>query len=132
MNEEGRMNLRQLFSINMIIAIFFGLSCTLIPRQLFQLYGLTLDESGVWATRLVGGSILGYATLMLFGRKTNSRESRRAIAIALLVQDTIGLLASLEIQFSGFMGLVGWSNPALYLILTVGYAYFIFIKPSEI
>jgi hypothetical protein len=126
------MKLRQLFSINLVIAVFFGLSCTFIPRQLFQLYGLTLDGSGVWATRLVGGSILGYATLMLFARKTNSRESRRAIAIALLVQDTIGLLASLEIQFSGVMGPIGWSNPALYLILAVGYAYFIFIKPSDI
>jgi hypothetical protein len=132
MNVEGRMKLRQLFSINLVIAIFFGFSCTFMPHQLFQLYGLNLDESGVWATRLVGGSILGYATLMLFGRKTNSRESRKAIAIALLVQDTIGLLASLEIQFSGVMGLVGWSNPALYLILSIGYAYFIFIKPSDI
>jgi hypothetical protein len=125
------MKLRQLFSINLVIAIFFGLSCSLIPRQLFQLYGLMLDEAGVWATRLVGGSILGYATLMWFGRKTTSSDARRAIALALLVQDTVGLIASLEIQFSGVMGFIGWSNPVLYLLLALGYAYFIFIKPSN-
>jgi hypothetical protein len=126
------MKLRHFFTINIFIAIFFSLTCTLLPRQLFILYGLPLDEAGVWVTRLVGGSILGYATLMGFGRKTSSVESRRAIAIALLVQDTIGLLASIEIQLSGKMGFIGWSNPILYLLLASGYAYFVFVKPSDI
>jgi hypothetical protein len=126
------MKLSQLFSINFVIAIFFGLTCSLIPHQLFQLYELGLDEAGVWATRLVGGSILGYATLMWFGRRSVSSDARRAIAIALLVQDVVGLLASLEIQFSGVMGFIGWSNPALYLLLASGYAYFVFIKPVDI
>ena len=125
------MKLRHLFTINLFIAIFFGLTCSLFPRQLFQLYGLGLDEAGVWATRLVGGSILGYATLMWFGRRSASVDARRAIALALFVQDVIGLIASLEIQFSGKMGAIGWSNPALYLLLAFGYAYFLFIKPSD-
>jgi hypothetical protein len=124
------MKLRQLFAVNLVIAIFFGLSCFLLPRQLFQLYGLELEESGVWVTRLVGGSILGYATLMWFGRRTTSTDARRAIAIALLVQDTIGFIASLEIQLSGVMGIIGLSNPLLYGLLAIGYAYFIFIKPN--
>jgi hypothetical protein len=126
------MKLRQLFTINLVIAVFFGLSCFLLPRQLFQLYGLELDESGVWVTRLVGGSILGYATLMWFGRRTTSTDARRAIAIALLVQDTIGFIASLEIQSSGVIGITGWSNFLLYGLLAIGYAYFIFIKPNSI
>jgi hypothetical protein len=126
------MKLRQFFTINLVIAIFFGLTCSLLPRQLFQLYGIELDESGVWVTRLVGGSILGYATLMWFGRRTPSTDARRAIAIALLVQDAIGFIASLEIQFSGVMGTIGWSNPLLYGFLAIGYAYFIFIKPDSI
>lgn len=126
------MKLRQLFTINLVIAMFFGLSCFLLPRQLFQLYGLELDESGVWVTRLVGGSILGYATLMWFGRRTTSTDARRAIAIALLVQDTIGFIASLEIQSSGVIGIIGWSNLLLYGLLAIGYAYFIFIKPNSI
>lgn len=94
-----------------------------------QLYGLAADEASVWATRLVGGSILGYATLMWFGRRTSSADARMAIAVALLVQDAIGFLASLEIQFSGEMNWIGWSNPNLYLLLAIGYAYFIFIGP---
>jgi hypothetical protein len=69
------MKLRQFFTINLVIAIFFGLTCSSLPRQLFQRYGFELDESGVWVTRLFGGSILGYATLMWFGRRTPSTEA---------------------------------------------------------
>jgi len=126
------MKLHHLFSINLIIAIFFGLACSLLPHQLFKLYGLQLDEAGIWATRLVGGSILGYATLMWFGRRTASIDARKAIAFALFVQDVIGLIASLEIQFSRVMGWIGWSNPILYLLLSLGYAYFVFIRPGDI
>jgi hypothetical protein len=126
------MKLHHLFSINLIIAIFFGLACSLLPHQLFKLYGLQLDEAGVLATRLVGGSILGYATLMWFGRRTASIDARKAIAFALFVQDVIGLIASLEIQFSRVMGWIGWSNPILYLLLSLGYAYFVFIRPGDI
>ncbi len=81
--------------------------------------------------RLVGGSILGYATLMWFGRKTASVEARRAIALALLVQVAIGFAASIEIQLRGSINTLGWSNPILYGLLTLGYAYFLFIQPTD-
>ena len=125
------MNLRQLFSINLAFAMFFGLTCALVPRQLCEAYGLPLDEAGVWTTRLLGGSILGFATLMWFGRRTTTVESRRAIALALLVQDSIGLLASLEIQLAGRMSAIGWSNVALYGLLALGYGYFLVVAPSR-
>ena len=125
------MNLRHLFGVNLVFATFFGLTCALIPRQLCEAYGLPIDEAGVWTTRLLGGSILGFATLMWFGRRTASMESRRAIAFALLVQDTIGLVASLSIQLGGRMAALGWSNVALYGLLALGYGYFLVAAPSR-
>jgi len=95
------MKLRYLFMINLFFAIFFGASCSLFPRWVFQLYGLAVDDAARWVTRLVGGSILGFATLMWFGRQTASVEARRAIALALLVQDAIGCIASIAMQLTG-------------------------------
>ena len=63
------MKLRHLFTINIFIAILIGLSCSLLPGWLLRLYGLVPDDASIWVTRLVGGSILGYATLMWFGRR---------------------------------------------------------------
>jgi hypothetical protein len=125
------MKLRHLFAINFVIAVFFGLSCALLPRWVFQLYGAAYDDAAIWTARLVGGSILGYATLMWFGFRAASIEARRAIALALLVQDGIGLIASLEIQLAGSVNAFGWISSALYAFLALAYAYFFFIRKQN-
>jgi hypothetical protein len=125
------MKLRNLFIINLFIAIFFGLSCTFLPRFTFSLYGLIPDGSAIWAARLAGGSILGFATLMWFGISTSSTETRRAIALALLVQDTAGCVASLLFQLTGEVNLTGWFSLVLYGILALAYTFFLFIRPKE-
>jgi hypothetical protein len=126
------MNLRQLFTVNTFFALFFGLTCALVPRQLCQAYGLPLDTAGVWVTRLMGGSLLGFATLMWFGRRSPSVEARRAIALALVIQDCIGLAASLSVQLGGEMAAIGWSNVVLYGLLAAGYASFLVLAPGRI
>ena len=126
------MKLRHLFTINIFIAILFGLCCALLPGWLGRLYGLVPDEASIWVTRLVGGSILGYATLMWYGRRSESIQTRRAIALALFIQDIIGLAASVEIQLRGNINFLGWPlNILTYGLLTLGYAYFYFFKPEN-
>jgi hypothetical protein len=124
------MNLKHLFTINFFIAVFFGISCGIFPGWVLQLYGLEPNNAAIWTTRLVGGSILGFASLMWFGRKAVSVDARRAIAFALLIQDLFGFIASIEIQLSGSVNVFGWSNPILYGLLALSYAYFLFIKYS--
>jgi hypothetical protein len=126
------MKLRSVFTINFPIAVIFGLTCSLLPGLVLQMYGLLADDAAIWITRLVGGSILGFSTLMWFGRKTASSEARRAIALALFVQDIVGFAASLEIQLSGSVNALGWSSPILYGALALCYTYFLFIRPADI
>jgi hypothetical protein len=125
------MKLTHLFTLNLFFAIFFGVSCFLFPYWVYQLYGLVGDDAAIWTARLVGGSILGFATLMWFGRKAASRDARRAIALALLIQDTIGFLASLEIQLTGKTNAFGWLSLALYGVLAFAYAFFLFLRPED-
>jgi hypothetical protein len=125
------MKLRHLFTINLPVSILIGLLCALLPAFTLELYGLPAGEAAIWVSRLTGGSILGFATLMWFGRKTAEVKSRRAIAYALLVQDTIGFIASLEIQLKGTINAFGWSSPILYAALAIGYAYFLFVRPAD-
>jgi hypothetical protein len=123
--------LRHLFTINLPIALFFGLSCTIFPAWVLGLYGLPPDEGARWATRLVGGSILGYATLMWYGRKAAPPMARRAIALTLLVQDAIGFLASVVLLFTGAANALNWTNILLYGLLGAGYAWFRFVTPEQ-
>jgi hypothetical protein len=124
------MNLKHLFTINFFIAVFFGISCGIFPSWVLWLYGLEPNNAAIWTTRLVGGSILGFASLMWFGRKAVSVDARRAIAFALLIQDLFGFIASMEIQLSGSVNVFGWSSPILYGLLALSYAYFLFIRYS--
>ena len=124
------MKLQHLFTINLFVAIFFGISCAVFSGWVLRLYGLTPEPGAIWTTRLVGGSILGFASLMWFGRTTASPDARRAIALALLVQDAVGLIASLEVQLGGSMNALGWSNPILYALLALGYTYFLYVRPQ--
>ena len=125
------MKLRHLFTINLFVAAFFGLSCTFFPAWVIGVYGVETNAAAIWMARLVGGSILGFATLMWFGRNTPLVPARRAIALALLVQDAIGLGASLEFQIRGGANALGWSSPLLYGLLALGYAYFLFARPRD-
>jgi hypothetical protein len=125
------MKLRHLFIVNIFIAIFFGGTCTFFPRFVYSLYGIVPDGAAIWASRLTGGSILGFATLMWFGIKTTSSESRRAIALALLVQDTVGFIASLVFQLKEEVNIFGWFSLAIYGVLALAYAYFLLIRPDK-
>jgi hypothetical protein len=125
------MKLRHLFMINIVFAVFFGMSCTFLPRLLFSLYNLVPDDAAIWVTRLTGGSILGFATLMWFGIKSASVGTRKAIAYALLFQDAIGFIASIAFQLTGKVGAFGWPSLALYGLLAIGYATFLFVLPNE-
>lgn len=125
------MTLRIFFRINMIFAVFFGGSCSFFPRWVFSLYGLIPDNPAIWTAQLVGGSILGFATLMWFGQKTTSVDMRRAIASALLVQDVIGCVVSVQFQLIGTANTFGWLSLALYGVLAMVYAFFLFVKPAR-
>jgi len=125
------MKLRQLFIFNLFIAFPIALMCIIFPVWTFGLYDLVPDTGSIWVTRLIGGSILGYASLMWFGSKTASVKTRRAIALALFIQDSVGFVGSLVIQLSGEVNFLGWPlNVLTYGMLTFGYAFFYFIKPE--
>jgi hypothetical protein len=124
------MRLRHVFTINIFFAAFFGISWCFVPGFFFWLYGLAPDEAAIWLTRLVGGSVLGFATLMWFGMRTTSIDTRKAIALALLVQDAIGCIASVLFQFTGKANFFGWFSLLLYGAFALAYVFFLFVKPD--
>jgi hypothetical protein len=124
------MKLKHLFFVNIFFALFFGITCAFFAGWVLRFYGLVPDAASLWATRLAGGSILGFASLMWYGRKTDSQKTRRAIALALLIQDSVGFAASLMIALSGSVNARGWSTSVMYALLALGYAYFLFVKPD--
>jgi hypothetical protein len=41
------MIVRNLFAVDFITVVFFGLSCSLFPHRVFQLYGAASDDAAI-------------------------------------------------------------------------------------
>jgi hypothetical protein len=124
------MKLSAVFTANSIVALLFGLGFTLVPVTVLTLYGITLSEPGLLVARLYGASLFGYAVLTWSARNTEESGARRAIVLALFLGFAVGFIVSLVGQISGLMNAFGWSAVGIYLVLTLAYGYFQFMKPS--
>jgi hypothetical protein len=68
--------------------------------------------------------------LTWLARNITDSETQRALILALLISDVVGLIVSVQGTVAGVMSAVGWSAVGIYLFFSLGYAYFQFIKPS--
>ena len=125
------MKLGNLFAVNAVIAGLFGVGFVFAPAQVLSRYGLTVDAGFGLVAQLFGAALLGYAILTWSARSARDSDARRAIVLALFVSDAIAFVLALMAQLKGVVNSLGWSTVAIYLLLALGFAYFLFAKPSE-
>ncbi len=133
------MKLRNLFALNTIVALVFAAGLLFAPKTLLDLFGLNVG-AGVsnsakinLVTQLLGAALIVPGMISWLGRDMTDSGARRSIALSLFVFDIIGFLVSLFVgMLPKVMATTGWSIVGLFLILALGYAYFLFMKQSEI
>ena len=125
------MKLKNLFTINAIVAVLFGLAFVFMPATLLSYYGVKLSAAGLIVAQLLGAAYIGYSLLTWLARNKEQSEARKAIVLAMLVSFAIGLVVSLIGQFSGELNALGWLNVVIFLFFTLGYGYFQFINTSD-
>ncbi len=124
------MKLRNLLVINAIVALVYGISFVLVPATVLSLYGMTQGTSEALAGQFFGVALIAIGLLTWFARSVTDSDAQRAIILALLISDVIGVIVSVLGTVNGVMNAVGWSAVGIYLLLALGYAYFQFMKPS--
>lgn len=125
------MTLKLLFTINAVAASLFGLGFLLVPAPLLALYGLSPDPNLIYLARLLGGAVLGYGIVTWMARPADASPARRAIVFGYFVGFAASLVAALMGQLAGVVNAWGWSTVALYVLFTLGYGYFHFVKPTS-
>ena len=125
------MKLENLFAVNAVIAGLFGLGFIFAPAKVLAQYGLNIDTGFSLVAQLFGAALLGYAILTWSVRNAGDSDARQAIVFALFVSDAVAFVLSLMAQLKGVVTSLGWSTVAIYLLLAIGFAYFLFAKPSE-
>jgi len=125
------MKLNTLMVINAIVAAVFGIALVLVPAQVFQLYGITVDAPLKYVGQLHGASFVGWAFLTWLARNATDSDARRAIVLALFVSDAVGFLVALIGQLAGVVNSLGWLVVASCLLLALGFGYFQFARPAS-
>jgi hypothetical protein len=123
------MKIKSMMSIKAIVVIFFGLGFLFMTQTIMELYGMNVNSGGIASGRLLGQMYILIALLLWFCRNTSEASTKKAFAISITIGDAIGTVVSLLAVLSGAMNSLGWSAVAIYLLLTIGFGYFV-LKPE--
>lgn len=124
------MKLKTLLVINAILLVLFGFPSILAPEALAKPYGVTLDPVAKHNVQTLGAYYLGLAVLSWMSRKVTDSNALRAILLAFFISYSIAMIIGIIDILSAVGNAVGWSSVALYLLLLLGFGYYLFVKPS--
>ena len=125
------MKLKTLLIIKAIVCLCLGIPILVVPNFVYSIFGATLAAGGVFAAREYGASMMGNLMLTWFARNSQESEARWAIVLALFVYDALGFVVSLIAILSGAINPLGWLVVALYLLLALGFGYFLLPKQKS-
>jgi hypothetical protein len=123
--------LNNLLVVAAVSAAVFGVAFVLASGPLLAVYGITLDKAGTLVAQLFGALLIGFAVLNWFARNVTDPEARQAVVFGNLAGDVVGFVVILIGQLAGITNALGWSNVAIYLLLTLGFAYVQFMQPRS-
>jgi hypothetical protein len=124
------MSLKTMLLVNTVVAAVFGLALVFVPGQVTATYGITADAGLRYMGQQFGACLLSIAVLCWYATDVAESEARTAILRALFVFNGLALVVSLVAQLRGVMNVVGWSAVVIYLLFTLGWAYFLRAKPT--
>ena len=117
------MKFKTLMIIKAIVCLGFGPLLLFLPAQLLTLLGTTYGPGAALTAREYGAALMGNLMLTWFAREVEKSIARKAIILHLFVYDAIALIATLLIQLSGGLNVLGWGIVFVYLFFTVGFGY---------
>jgi hypothetical protein len=122
------MKLKTLLIIKAIVCLCLGIPILLVPNFIYSIFGASLTVGGAFAAREYGASMMGNLMLTWFARNSQESEARWAIILALFAYDAVGFVVSLIAVIAGVLNPLGWLIVALYLLLALGFGYFLIPK----
>jgi LPXTG-motif cell wall-anchored protein len=97
---------------------------------LLEIYGIEPIDEGVFMARWFGVALLANGRTTLLARNAAESEAGRAIAAALVVSYSVGVLLALWGTLTGEFNALGWIAVGLNLLLALGFWSFRFRSPK--
>lgn len=132
------MKLRILLIVHMIVMFVLAAGLLLAPRTILNLLGLNVgttvafNASMNFVAQLLGAALVVPGLLSWFASTMEEDSARRSVSISLLIFNVIGFGVSFFVgMLPKVMAAGGWILVLLFLLFAAGFAYFLFIRPSD-
>ncbi len=124
------MKLRTFFIAVAVFGVLFGLALIFAPRFMDQTFGGATSPSEMVTDGMLGAQMLGLAVVVWLAKDLGA-TTVRPIITGNLLGGAVGFVVSLIGTLNGAMQGAGWVVVALYLLFTLGFAYFQFLGRVE-
>lgn len=124
---------KNLTFVNVGLLVVYGMSFILIPKDVLDLYDVSLSPEGDFMTKLLGATFILIGIIAWAIRDMEFSDIRNNISIGLIVGNAIGFILSIMNRFDDNTdaNALEWLNVFIYGILGAGYAYFTFVETGE-
>ena len=126
------MKLKTLLIIKAIVALCLGIPVLIVPVFMYSIFGASLSAGSIFPAREYGAALIGIMLLTWFARNSQESDARWAIVLALFVYDAIGAIVTLIAILCGSLNPLAWMIVVLYLLLAVGFGYFLIPRKKPV
>lgn len=124
------MKLRTFLIVAAVLALGYGLGLILMPALMNSTYGFGTSAGEILLSRFFGVELLGLGVAAWLSKDLTGTSVRPIITGSLIV-DALGAIFALMGTLNGVMNSAGWSAVVIYVLLTLGFAYFQFMVPAK-
>jgi hypothetical protein len=121
------MKLKTLLLLNAVVSAVSALTAILLGDKVLSMYGVDSNPSAMLMGQYSALGTLTMALVAWFARNVEDLKAQKAIILAFLITNMLGVIISLSGIISGVMR-NGWPVVGIYLLFALGYAYFHFFK----
>ena len=108
----------------------FGIGWLILPDAMGRYWRMAPGENLNYMGHRYGALLIGMGVTVWLGRDALNTQARRALMIGALV--SLVLTTALSLYGALALGLNAWSPFAVELVLTVGMAWVLFMKPDPV
>jgi hypothetical protein len=124
------MKLKTLLVLNAVVGAVSGLTAILFGEKVLSMYGVDSNPAASLMGQYSALGTLAMALVAWFARNVQDTKAQRAIILAFLITNIIGVIISVSGIISGVMK-NGWPVVGIYLLFATGYAYFQFLNMGK-
>ena len=124
------MSRRTFLTIAALLALGYAAGLILIPAFMNSTYGFGSSDSEILLSRFFGVELLVLGVVTWLAKDLTGAMVAPLIT-GNLIGNAVGAIIALMGTLGGVMNAVGWSAVAIYIFLTLGFAYFQFMAPVK-